>query len=123
MPLGVIAVETRTTERIVPADPANATGYEQKVFEAGQVWTPNSAYKTGQAIYDINREGLPLMILANIRGFSGGQQDMYDEILKQGSKIVDGLSAFKQPVFVYIVPNGELVSRGRPALFFCRAER
>lgn len=32
----------------------------------------------------------------------------YDEILKQGSKIVDGLSEYKQPVFVYIVPNGEL---------------
>ena len=32
----------------------------------------------------------------------------YDEILKQGSKIVDGLSSYKQPVFVYIVPNGEL---------------
>jgi acetyl-CoA carboxylase/biotin carboxylase 1 len=33
---------------------------------------------------------------------------MYDEVLKQGSKIVDGLSAYRQPVFVYIVPNGEL---------------
>jgi len=33
---------------------------------------------------------------------------MYDEVLKQGSKIVDGLSSYKQPVFVYIVPNGEL---------------
>ena len=32
----------------------------------------------------------------------------YDEVLKQGSKIVDGLSSYKQPVFVYIVPNGEL---------------
>jgi acetyl-CoA carboxylase/biotin carboxylase 1 len=29
-------------------------------------------------------------------------------VLKQGSKIVDGLSSYKQPVFVYIVPNGEL---------------
>lgn len=76
IPVGVIAVETRTTERIVPADPANASGFEQKVMEAGQVWTPNSAYKTAQSIYDINREGLPLVILANIRGFSGGQQDM-----------------------------------------------
>lgn len=28
--------------------------------------------------------------------------------MKQGAKIVDGLSAYKQPVFVYIVPNGEL---------------
>ena len=33
---------------------------------------------------------------------------MYDEVLKQGSKIVDGLSSYKQPVFVYIIPNGEL---------------
>ncbi|KAG8970659.1 acetyl-coenzyme-A carboxylase [Tulasnella sp. 425] len=108
IPMGVIAVETRTTERVVPADPANASSFEQRIMEAGQVWFPNSAYKTAQAIFDFNREGLPLIIFANWRGFSGGQQDMYDEILKQGSKIVDGLSSYKQPVFVYIVPNGEL---------------
>ncbi|KAF9531776.1 acetyl CoA carboxylase [Crepidotus variabilis] len=108
VPMGVIAVETRTIERIVPADPANAASFEQRIMEAGQVWYPNSAYKTAQAIFDFNREGLPLIIFANWRGFSGGQQDMYDEVLKQGSKIVDGLSAYKQPVFVYIVPNGEL---------------
>jgi acetyl-CoA carboxylase / biotin carboxylase 1 len=108
IPMGVIAVETRTIERIVPADPANPASFEQRIMEAGQVWYPNSAYKTAQAIFDFDREGLPLIIFANWRGFSGGQQDMYDEILKQGSKIVDGLSSFKQPVFVYIVPNGEL---------------
>lgn len=108
IPMGAIAVETRTIERVVPADPANPTSFEQRIMEAGQVWYPNSAYKTAQAIFDFNREGLPLIIFANWRGFSGGQQDMYDEILKQGSKIVDGLSSYKQPVFVYIVPNGEL---------------
>ena len=108
IPIGVIAVETRTIERIVPADPANPASFEQRIMEAGQVWYPNSAYKTAQAIFDLNREGLPLIIFANWRGFSGGQQDMYDEVLKQGSKIVDGLSNYKQPVFVYIVPNGEL---------------
>ncbi len=108
IPMGVIAVETRTIERIVPADPANPSSFEQRIMEAGQVWYPNSAYKTAQAIFDFNREGLPLIIFANWRGFSGGQQDMYDEILKQGSKIVDGLSSYKQPVFVYIVPHGEL---------------
>ncbi|EPQ56622.1 cytosolic acc1, acetyl-CoA carboxylase [Gloeophyllum trabeum ATCC 11539] len=108
IPTGVIAVETRTIERVVPADPANPASFEQRIMEAGQVWYPNSAYKTAQAIFDFNREGLPLIIFANWRGFSGGQQDMYDEILKQGSKIVDGLSSYKQPVFVYIVPNGEL---------------
>jgi acetyl-CoA carboxylase/biotin carboxylase 1 len=108
IPMGVIAVETRTIERVIPADPANPASFEQRIMEAGQVWYPNSAYKTAQAIFDFNREGLPLIIFANWRGFSGGQQDMYDEVLKQGSKIVDGLSSYKQPVFVYIVPNGEL---------------
>ncbi|KAK7060862.1 acetyl-coenzyme-A carboxylase [Paramarasmius palmivorus] len=108
IPMGVIAVETRTIERIVPADPANPSSFEQRIMEAGQVWYPNSAYKTAQAIFDFNREGLPLIIFANWRGFSGGQQDMYDEVLKQGSKIVDGLSSYKQPISVYIVPNGEL---------------
>ncbi|KAJ7115896.1 acetyl-CoA carboxylase [Mycena epipterygia] len=108
IPMGVIAVETRTIERVVPADPANPASFEQHIMEAGQVWYPNSAYKTAQAIFDFNREGLPLIIFANWRGFSGGQQDMYDEVLKQGSKIVDGLSSYRQPVFVYIVPNGEL---------------
>lgn len=106
--MGVIAVETRTIERVIPADPANPSSFEQRIMEAGQVWYPNSAHKTAQAIFDFNREGLPLIIFANWRGFSGGQQDMYDEILKQGSKIVDGLSAYRQPIFVYIVPNGEL---------------
>ncbi|EJD34911.1 hypothetical protein AURDEDRAFT_117527 [Auricularia subglabra TFB-10046 SS5] len=108
IPMGVIAVETRTIERVVPADPANPLSFEQRIMEAGQVWYPNSSYKTAQAIFDFNREGLPLMIFANWRGFSGGQQDMYDEVLKQGSKIVDGLSSYKQPIFVYIIPNGEL---------------
>lgn len=108
IPMGVIAVETRTIERIIPADPANPASFEQRIMEAGQVWYPNSAYKTAQAIFDFNQEGLPLMIFANWRGFSGGQQDMFDEVLKQGSKIVDGLSSYRKPVFVYIVPNGEL---------------
>jgi acetyl-CoA carboxylase / biotin carboxylase 1 len=108
IPIGVIAVETRTIERIVPADPANPASIEQRIMEAGQVWYPNSAFKTAQAIADFSRDGLPLMIFANWRGFSGGQQDMYDEVLKYGAKIVDGLSSYKQPVSVYLVPNGEL---------------
>jgi acetyl-CoA carboxylase/biotin carboxylase 1 len=34
--------------------------------------------------------------------------DMAQAILKEGAKIVDGLSSYKQPVIVYLVPNGEL---------------
>ncbi|OBZ91864.1 Acetyl-CoA carboxylase [Choanephora cucurbitarum] len=109
IPMGVVSVETRTVENIVPADPANSDSTEQVFMEAGGVWFPNSAYKTAQAINDFNKgEQLPLMIFANWRGFSGGQRDMYNEVLKYGAQIVDALSNYKQPVFVYIVPNGEL---------------
>lgn len=109
IPMGVVSVETRTVENIVPADPANTESTEQVFMEAGGVWYPNSAYKTAQAINDFNKgEQLPLMIFANWRGFSGGQRDMYNEVLKYGAQIVDALRNYKQPVFVYIVPNGEL---------------
>lgn len=109
IPVGVVAVETRTVENIIPADPANSDSTEQVFMEAGGVWYPNSAYKTAQAINDFNKgEELPLMIFANWRGFSGGQRDMYNEVLKYGAQIVDALSNYKQPVFVYLIPNGEL---------------
>lgn len=109
IPMGVIAVETRSVENITPADPANPDSIEQVTNEAGGVWYPNSAFKTAQAINDFNYgEQLPLMILANWRGFSGGQRDMYNEVLKYGSYIVDALVKFEQPIFVYIPPFGEL---------------
>ncbi len=64
----------------VPADPANKTSQSQLLSQAGQVWFPDSSYKTAQAIADFNNEELPLFILANWRGFSGGMRDMYDEV-------------------------------------------
>lgn len=109
IPVGVIGVETRSVENVIPADPANPDSTEQVSTEAGQVWYPNSAFKTAQAINDFNHgEQLPLIILANWRGFSGGQRDMYNEVLKYGSYIVDALVKFEQPIFVYIPPFGEL---------------
>ena len=109
IPMGVIAVETRSVENVTPADPANPDSTEMITQEAGGVWYPNSAFKTAQAIQDFNNgEQLPLMILANWRGFSGGQRDMYNEVLKYGSYIVDALVKYEQPVFVYIPPFGEL---------------
>lgn len=100
------------------------------------MWFPDSAFKTAQAIKDFNREGLPLIVFANWRGFSGGMKgtsacvvigqsgvkthsfsvshkillllDMYDQVLKFGAYIVDGLREYKQPVLVYIPPHAEL---------------
>jgi acetyl-CoA carboxylase/biotin carboxylase 1 len=107
-PVGVIATELRTVERVVPADPASPTGQEEIRQQAGQVWYPDSAFKTAQAIRDVQREGLPLFILASWRGFSGGRRDMYEEVLKYGAQIVDALAEFTQPVFVYMPPHAEL---------------
>ena len=109
IPVGIVAVETRLQEVRVPADPANPESRETLVQQAGQVWFPDSAYKTAQAIADFNAgERLPLFIFANWRGFSGGTRDMADSILKYGAMIVDQLRVYGQPVFVYIPPRGEL---------------
>lgn len=109
IPMGVIAVETRSVERYIPADPANPHSGEVVEPQAGQVWFPDSAFKTAQALRDFNNaENLPVMIFANWRGFSGGTRDMFGEILKYGAQIVDALVEYQHPIFIYIPPNGEL---------------
>ena len=108
IPMGVIMPEARTVSCTHPADPADPDSKEKMSQQAGLVWFPDSAYKTATAIKDFNNEGLPLIILANWRGFSGGMRDMYEQILKFGAMIVDNLVDYRQPVFVYIPPNGEL---------------
>lgn len=108
IPMGAIAVETRGVEQVIPADPANPASSELRQPQAGQVLYPDSSYKTAQAIRDFNKEGLPIMIFANWRGFSGGSRDMYGEILKYGSMIVDALREYEHPVYIYMPPHAEL---------------
>eukprot|EP00934_Nitzschia_sp_Nitz4_P003708 Nitzschia sp. Nitz4//scaffold268_size26297//6123//13356//NITZ4_008277-RA/size26297-snap-gene-0.20-mRNA-1//-1//CDS//3329544930//3698//frame0 len=108
IPMGLVITENRTAENIKPADPADVRASEAIIQEAGCVWFPNSAYKTAQAINDFRTEDLPLIIFANWRGFSGGQRDMFDEVLKYGSLIVDAFVAYEQPIFVYIPPYAEI---------------
>ncbi|KAL1121333.1 hypothetical protein V6Z11_D01G225500 [Gossypium hirsutum] len=108
IPVGIVAVETQTVMQVIPADPGQLDSHERVVPQAGQVWFPDSATKTAQAIMDFNREELPLFILANWRGFSGGQRDLFEGILQAGSTIVENLRTYKQPVFVYIPMMGEL---------------
>ena len=60
IPMGVIAVETRSVDRLVPADPSNSESCEVKESMGGKVWFPDSAFKTAQALKDFNRgENLP----------------------------------------------------------------
>ena len=106
--MGVIVTENRTVESVKPADPADSTASEHIVREAGGVWFPNSAQKTATAIRDFATEDLPLIVFANWRGFSGGQRDMFDEVLKFGSHIVDAFCKYEQPVFCFIPPFAEI---------------
>jgi acetyl-CoA carboxylase/biotin carboxylase 1 len=108
IPVAVIAVETRAVEVTLPADPANPDSESKVVSQAGQVWFPDSAHKTARAIFDFNREELPLIIFANWRGFSGGMKDMYEEVVKFGAQIVDALHSYTQPILIYIPPFAEL---------------
>lgn len=108
IPVGIVAVETQTMTQIIPADPGQLDSHERVVPQAGQVWFPDSATKTSQALLDFNREELPLFVLANWRGFSGGQRDLFEGILQAGSTIVENLRTYNQPVFVYIPRTGEL---------------
>ncbi|GLU16236.1 hypothetical protein SLE2022_326790 [Rubroshorea leprosula] len=94
--------------QVIPADPGQLDSHERVVPQAGQVWFPDSATKTAQAIMDFNREELPLFILANWRGSSGGQRDLFEGILQAGSTIVENLRTYRQPIFVYIPMMGEL---------------
>jgi len=95
-------------EQRIPADPADPESREAVLAQAGQVWFPDSAHKTAQALRDFDREGIPAIIFANWRGFSGGTRDMHGEILKFGAMIVDALREYNQPVFIYIPKKGEL---------------
>jgi acetyl-CoA carboxylase/biotin carboxylase 1 len=108
IPMGAIAVETRLVDKVIPADPADVNSREAVLPQAGQVLFPDSSYKTAQALRDFDKEGLPVMIFANWRGFSGGSRDMAGEILKFGAMIVDALREYSNPVYIYLPPHGEL---------------
>lgn len=107
-PVGVIAVETQTVVRQQPADPGMPDSSEQTIPQAGQVWYPDSAQKTALAMEEFSLEGLPLFVLANWRGFSGGQRDLFEGVLQAGSLIVEQLRTYRRPAFVYIPCTAEL---------------
>eukprot|EP00884_Botryococcus_braunii_P014175 jgi/Botrbrau1/22759/Bobra.0132s0090.2 len=108
IPVGVIAVETQTVLLNIPADPGAPDSAERFIPQAGQVWFPDSALKTAHAMEEFDLEGLPLLVLANWRGFSGGQRDLFEGVLQAGSLIVESLRSYRQPAFIYLPPGAEL---------------
>jgi len=58
--------------------------------------------------YPTLQEALPLAMPNDKDWLSGGQQDMFDEVLKYGSLAVDAFVAYEQPIFVFIPPFAEI---------------
>eukprot|EP00474_Spongospora_subterranea_P005797 CRZ06255.1 hypothetical protein [Spongospora subterranea] len=108
MAVGVIAVETRSQNKITPPDPVLPESCQSSRSQPGCVLFPDSAFKIAQCLRDFNQENIPIIIMANWRGFSGGQLDMHDEVLKYGAMIVDALRECHVPVIVYLPPGSEL---------------
>jgi len=107
-PVGFITVETRTVTKVVPADPSIEGSAPAEIKQFGQVWYPDSAFKTSQWIQFMKNERRPLIILPNWRGFAGGKIDLYEEVIKFGAMIVDELVHFDLPVILYFPPYAEL---------------
>lgn len=70
--------------------------------EGSFVLDSNSSEKFASFVDQVDREGLHLLILANFKGFSGGDRDMKNGILKYGAKILEKFQKFRKKVFVYI---------------------
>ena len=108
IPIGFIAVETGTAIKKIPADPSDTESFAKNKLQFGQVWYPDSSYKTAQWIEFMCRERKPLVILPNWRGFAGGKSELFEEVLKYGSMIVDELSKYDLPVILYMPPYAEI---------------
>ena len=106
--VGVVATQCCVTETVRPADPGNPDSVEERLIRAGRVWFPDSSAKTARVLEDFRLEGIPTVILANWRGFSGGTRDMHDEILKFGSEIVNTLVRDGPPVYCFVPRNCQL---------------
>ena len=73
------------------------------MLQAGQVWFPDSALKTAQAIEEFDREQLPLVIMANWRGFSGGQRDLFEGVLQVCSAFQLAVPLFFEGVLCLLI--------------------
>jgi len=67
---------------LLPMDVLCEDGSWTKFCLALQVWFPDSALKTAHAMEEFDREALPLIVMANWRGFSGGQRDLFEAVLQ-----------------------------------------
>jgi acetyl-CoA carboxylase carboxyltransferase component len=110
LPIGIVATQCMPVTQVSSiADAANRNGTRHVLrTEPANVWTSTSAAKTAATLEQMRLEGLPVLLVANYRGFSGGATDMFDRVLEYGAQIVDTLTKDGPPVWVYVPPHGQL---------------
>ncbi|KAI5180117.1 acetyl-CoA carboxylase / biotin carboxylase 1 [Nematocida sp. AWRm80] len=105
---------TTTAETDIPSGtntPSQKT--DNQTEKKSIVWTenvlfPETSKKIGQSIKDFSLEHLPILILANWKGFTATHTDMQEGILQHGAEIIQSMVHSQTPIFVYIGPNAEL---------------
>jgi biotin carboxylase/acetyl-CoA carboxylase carboxyltransferase component len=106
--VGIIAANNQLSIREIPLEPNDHNSTIRHENCSGSVWYPDSSKKTARAIQDIEREGLPIILIANFRGFSGGTTDMFVNILEEGSEIVRALESVTVPVCIWLPAYSQL---------------
>ncbi|VVU94719.1 Carboxyl transferase domain [seawater metagenome] len=107
-PVTYLACNEELSVTNIPVDPGDINSSIIKKNNPGLILNNDASQKVAQLIRESNIEGLPLIFLVNLRGFSGGTKDLLDQVLTHGSDIVRYLSTYDKPFYIYLLPNSQL---------------
>ena len=107
-PVTFLVCNNSITNTNIPIDPGNIESKKTTISNPPCVLNPHASQKIAQLIKESSIENLPLFFLVNLRGFSGGTNDMLDQILTHGSDIVRNLSEYNNKVYIYLLPFSQL---------------
>jgi biotin carboxylase/acetyl-CoA carboxylase carboxyltransferase component len=116
---GLIYNDPDCQPKFIPCDPSDLDSSKKIIMQSPNVLYPDTSYKISKTIQNVAVEGLPLLIIANWRGFSGGTRDMYNNVLDFGSMIVSELSSFTNKIYLYIPEHAQL--RGGSMVVFSKS--
>lgn len=126
IPIGGLPIDLLLMEKdpkkigiTVPADPGDTTSTEIKLPQSPNVLEPDGSFKIAEVIREASRQQRGVIIMPDIRGFSGGTLHMFLQILKRGSDIVGAIEEADVPIYMYLEPGGQL--RGGAWVVFDRA--
>ena len=107
-PITFLASNDVTTTTTIPVDPGNEKSKIFNKINPSFILNNDASQKVAQLIKESNVEKMPTLFLVNLRGFSGGTQDLLDQVLTHGSDIVRNLQNYQAPFYLYVLPNAQL---------------